>query len=58
MENKGTICVTCAWRPTCNKKFSMDGSTTTKCVEYTKDVTLDWPKEDEENQDDREKPVP
>ncbi len=35
-----TICVVCAWRQTCNKKFSMDGATTTKCPDFTRDVTL------------------
>lgn len=48
MENGHTICVTCAWRPTCNKKFSMDGSTTTRCPEYTRDITLKSPSSDKE----------
>ncbi len=41
MDSDRTICVMCAWRKTCNKKFSMDGATTTRCPEYTKDLTLD-----------------
>ncbi|MBI4961937.1 MAG: hypothetical protein HY913_01535 [Desulfomonile tiedjei] len=40
MESNRTICVVCAWRQTCNKKFSMDGATSTKCPEFTRDVTL------------------
>ena len=47
MENNRTICVVCAWRQTCNKKFSMDGATTTRCPEYTRDVTLKRPDEEE-----------
>lgn len=50
MSDDRTICVICAWRATCNKKFSMDGSTTTRCPEFTKDVTLkasDEPREEE-----------
>jgi hypothetical protein len=43
METDYTICVTCAWRAACNKKFSMDGSTTTKCIDYTRDLTLKAP---------------
>ncbi len=43
MSDGRTICVMCAWRQTCNKKFSMDGATTTRCPEYTKDVTLAVP---------------
>jgi hypothetical protein len=35
-----TLCVICAWRQTCNKKFCMDGATTTKCPDFTRDVTL------------------
>ncbi len=40
MNSQRTICVMCAWRQACNKKFSMDGATTTRCPEYTRDVTL------------------
>jgi len=29
MNNDKTLCVVCAWRESCNKKFSMDGATTT-----------------------------
>jgi len=39
-ESDKTICVVCAWRMTCNKKFSMDGATTTRCPDFTRDVTL------------------
>ena len=53
MENNRTICVMCAWRQTCNKKFSMDGATTTRCPEYTRDVTLKRP--DEEKEDDKKR---
>ncbi len=45
MDGK-TLCVLCAWRAGCNKKFSMDGATTTRCPEYTRDVTLKDPQED------------
>lgn len=48
-----TICVVCAWRQTCNKKFSMDGATTTKCPDFTRDVTLKESAADKN--DDREK---
>ena len=40
MEEHKTTCVTCAWRATCNKKFQVDGSTTTRCLDYTRDLTL------------------
>ncbi|MCL5126395.1 MAG: hypothetical protein M1511_18230 [Deltaproteobacteria bacterium] len=40
MDERKTVCVTCAWRATCNKKFLMDGTTTTRCLDYTRDITL------------------
>ena len=40
MSGDKTICVICAWRQTCNKKFLMDGASTTRCPDFTKDVTL------------------
>lgn len=43
MTDDRTMCVLCAWRQTCNKKFSMDGATTTRCPEYTRDITLGAP---------------
>jgi len=52
MENGRTICVTCAWRRDCNKKFSMDGATTTRCPDYTRDLTLKEPAADSEAKED------
>ena len=43
MEHSASLCVTCAWRQSCNKKFLVDGTTTTRCPEYTRDVTLKEP---------------
>ncbi len=40
MSDGKSLCVICAWRMTCNKKFLMDGATTTKCADYTRDVLL------------------
>ncbi len=47
MTTAHTICAICAWRATCNKKFSVDGTTTTKCPEFTRDVTLKAPQDDD-----------
>ncbi len=52
MQDEKTICVMCAWRLTCNKKFSMDGTTTTRCPEYTRDITLKAPKDEHEQKED------
>ena len=32
-----SICVVCAWRETCVKKFSFTGQ---HCLEYTRDLTI------------------
>lgn len=33
------LCVNCAWRENCAKKFSMDSSTM-HCADYTEDLAL------------------
>jgi hypothetical protein len=53
MEDR-TICVVCAWRKDCNKKFSMDGATTTRCPEFTRDVTLEEPDPDPKSDQEKE----
>jgi hypothetical protein len=35
--NKVTLCLTCAWRETCKKKYML---TTNNCPDYTEDLTL------------------
>ena len=51
---EGTICVVCAWRSTCNKKFSRAGGTTLPCVDYTRDLSLPKPeKEVDEKEHDK-----
>ncbi len=39
------LCVTCAWRKDCDKKFKKDkdeaGKGKLRCVEYTRDVCLE-----------------
>jgi hypothetical protein len=39
-----SICVVCAWRETCVKKFSFTGQ---HCLEYTRDLTIKARPEDE-----------
>jgi hypothetical protein len=55
MEDEKTMCVMCAWRQTCNKKFLMDGATTTRCLEYTRDLTLKAPVEEKEESNKQSK---
>lgn len=40
------LCVTCAWRGTCQLKYSMPGGVALHCVEYTRDVSLKEPEEE------------
>lgn len=53
MGDERTICVICAWRQTCNKKFSMDGATTTRCPDYTRDITLQDPGMEQEKKEEK-----
>lgn len=39
------LCVICAWRGTCQLKYSIPGGVALHCVEYTRDVTLKEPEE-------------
>jgi hypothetical protein len=47
MASSNTICVICAWRATCQKKFSISGRDV-KCADFVKDVSI---KEKKENAD-------
>jgi hypothetical protein len=43
-----TICAVCAWRATCQKKFSMSGRDT-RCADYVKDLSIKEEKEDKKD---------
>ncbi len=34
------LCVNCAWRENCAKRFSMESGTTLHCPDYSEDVSL------------------
>jgi len=46
------ICAVCAWRETCQKKFSVSGKDM-RCPEFVKDVTIK--EEPEKKEEDKEK---
>jgi hypothetical protein len=48
MENDKSICVVCAWRQTCNKKFNVASSPGKRCPDFVRDLTLPRPP-DEDN---------
>ena len=35
-----TLCVVCAWRENCQKKYSFSSSGNSKCPDYTRDLQL------------------
>ena len=39
MSSSNTICAICAWRATCQKKFSVSGSDM-RCPEFVKDISI------------------
>ncbi len=39
MAEKVEICTVCAWRATCQKKFSVSGRDM-RCTDFVKDVTV------------------
>lgn len=39
MEGTENICVICAWRETCQKKFSVSGKDA-RCADFTKDLSI------------------
>lgn len=48
MSASGNICVVCAWRATCQKKFSISGKDM-NCSDFVRDVSI---KEEKETGDD------
>jgi len=51
MSENHNICIVCAWRETCQKKFSLSGRDI-KCAEFVRDVSL---KEDKPEPQDADK---
>jgi hypothetical protein len=50
-KGEASICVVCAWRETCLKKFSFTGQ---HCLEFTRDLTLKPKPEEEAPEKDKE----
>lgn len=54
MTGKVEICSVCAWRETCQKKFSISGRDV-RCPDFAKDLSLEKkPKEDKEKETGKE----
>jgi hypothetical protein len=52
MQQTANICAICAWRATCQKKFSVSGKDM-HCSDYTEDLSLKK-KEEQETEGEKE----
>jgi hypothetical protein len=50
MEEPKPTCSICAWRATCNKKYSITDPS--KCLDYTRDLTIEIKTEGKEEQNE------
>jgi hypothetical protein len=48
MSSKKDICIVCAWRADCQKKFSVSGRDV-RCPDFVKDLSLQKDNEEEED---------
>jgi hypothetical protein len=48
MTKEPALCVVCAWRKDCQKKFLRSGEVTLRCPDFARDVSI----KDEEKKDD------
>lgn len=54
MSSTQLICAVCAWRETCQKKFSVSGKDM-RCAEFVKDVSIKQKSEEEESAEEKGK---
>ncbi|MDY6843676.1 MAG: hypothetical protein SVW57_06250 [Thermodesulfobacteriota bacterium] len=40
MTHDVKLCAVCAWRATCNKKFSLGSQVALRCVDFARDITI------------------
>ncbi|MDK2791211.1 MAG: hypothetical protein PWQ25_74 [Deferribacteres bacterium] len=53
MQEPKPTCSICAWRATCNKKYSITDPS--KCLDYTRDLTIDIKGTDKEKDEDKDR---
>lgn len=51
MNTEPSLCIICAWKKDCQKKFLRGKDTTLRCPDFTKDVSI----KDREKLDDQKK---
>ncbi len=54
MNNEPALCVVCAWRKDCKKKFLQDKDVSLRCPDFTKDVQIKKDKVDAENDSNKD----
>lgn len=54
MSSTQLICAICAWRETCQKKFSVSGKDM-RCAEFVKDITIKEEAEEEAEEKKKDK---
>jgi len=54
MSAEAAICAVCAWRGTCQKKFSLSGKNI-RCPDFVQDVSLKKKCDNEQNKEEGEK---
>jgi hypothetical protein len=54
MSSTKLICAICAWRATCQKKFTVSGRDL-RCAEYVRDVTIKEESEEEAVEEKKDK---
>jgi hypothetical protein len=54
MSSTQLICAICAWRATCQKKFSVSGKDL-RCAEFVRDVTIKEEPEEEPVEEKKDK---
>jgi hypothetical protein len=40
MDGEPTLCVVCAWRQDCQKKYMLKEGLASRCAEFSKDVSI------------------
>ncbi len=51
MSSEPTLCVVCAWRENCKKKFLKGNDVSLRCPDFAKDLSI---KQSEKNNDKKE----
>jgi len=52
MESKKEICVLCAWRESCQKKFSISGKDM-RCADFVRDLSIKGEQKEEDRGTDK-----